>query len=92
MHPTLKLPKPQNQRGSNDDAYPVAQRQRYHIEHLASKRDNEHLAERYYQYGDAKTIHYVPIQQALKRRIHSMICLGVEDVPELHEDKYGEEQ
>ena len=92
MHPTLKLPKPQNQRGPNDDAYPVAQRQRHHIEHLASKRDDEHLAERNYQNSEAKATIHVLVQQTLKRRIHCMIGLGVEDVPELHKDKYGEEQ
>ena len=92
MHPTFRLAKPQNQRSTNDDAYPIAQRQRHHIEHLATETDDEDLADRYYQHSDTKATPYVLVEQALKRRIHGMIGLGVEDVPELHEDENGEEQ
>ena len=92
MHPTFRLAKPQNQRSTNNDAYPIAQRQRHHIEHLATKTDDEDLANRYYQHSDTKATPYVLVEQALKRRIHGMISLGVEDVPKLHEDENGEEQ
>ena len=45
MHPSLDFANPQNQRGSNDNAQPVAQGQRHHIEHFATERNDEHLAE-----------------------------------------------
>ena len=91
MHPSLQLTKPQNQGGSNDDAYPLVERQRHHIKHFATERDNEHLAESNYQYGDTKTASYIPVEQAFKCRIHGMISLGIEDVPELHEHEDGEQ-
>ena len=92
MHPSLQLTKPQNQGGPNDDAHPLVERQRHHIKHFAAERDNEHLAESNYQYGDTKTASYIPVEQALKRRVHGVVSLGIEDVPELHEDEDGEQQ
>ena len=91
MHPTFRFAKPQNQRSTDDDAYPIAQRQGHHVEHLATETDDEDLANRNYQYGNTKAMPYVLVEQALKCRIHGMIGLGVENVPELHEDENGEE-
>ena len=92
MHPTLNLTKPQNQRSPDDNAHPVTERQGNHTEHLATEGDDEHLTNSDDQYSNAKTTSYVLVEQALKRRVHGVIGLGVEDVPELHEHENGKEQ